>query len=39
MPPFDVVIGNAANVRLKYNDAPVDLRPYFKVDVARLTLE
>jgi cytoskeleton protein RodZ len=38
-PPFEVVIGNAANVRLKYNDAPVDLRPYFKVDVARLTLE
>ena len=24
---------------LTYNDAPVDLRPYFKVDVARLTLE
>jgi cytoskeleton protein RodZ len=39
VPPFDVVIGNAASVRLKYNDAPVDLRPYFKVDVARLTLE
>ena len=39
MPPFEVVIGNAANVRLKYNDATVDLRPYFKVDVARLTLE
>jgi cytoskeleton protein RodZ len=38
-PPFEVVIGNAANVRLKYKDAPVDLRPYFKVDVARLTLE
>ncbi len=38
-PPFDLVIGNAANVRLKYGDAPVDLRPYFKVDVARLTLE
>ncbi len=38
-PPFDVVIGNAAKVRLKYNDAPVDLRPYFKVDVARLKLE
>jgi hypothetical protein len=34
-----VVIGNAVNVRLKYNDAPVDLRPHFKVDVARLTLE
>lgn len=39
VPPFDVVIGNAAHVRLKYNDAPVDLRPHFKVDVARLTLE
>ena len=39
VPPFDVVIGNAASVKLKYNDEPVDLRPYFKVDVARLTLE
>ena len=39
VPPFDVVIGNAAKVRLTYDDAPVDLRPYFKVDVARLTLE
>ena len=39
VPPFQVVIGNAAHVRLKYKDAPVDLRPYFKVDVARLTLE
>ncbi len=38
-PPFDVVIGNAAKVRLKYDDALVDLRPYFKVDVARLKLE
>jgi len=39
VPPFDIVIGNAANVRLKYNDTPIDLRPYFKVDVARLALE
>jgi len=39
VPPFDLVIGNAASVRLKYNDTPVDLRPYFKVDVARLALE
>lgn len=39
VPPFEVVIGNAANVRLKYNDAPFDLRPHFKVDVARVTLE
>ncbi|MBE0614911.1 MAG: helix-turn-helix domain-containing protein [Burkholderiales bacterium] len=39
VPPFEVVIGNAANVRMKYNDEAVDLKPYFKVDVARLTLE
>jgi cytoskeleton protein RodZ len=39
VPPFELVIGNAANVRLTYNDAPVDLRPHFKIDVARLTLE
>jgi cytoskeleton protein RodZ len=39
VPPFELVIGNAANVRLKYNDKPVDLKPYFKVDVARLALE
>jgi cytoskeleton protein RodZ len=39
VPPFDLVIGNAAKVRLKYNDTPVDLRPYFKVDVARLALD
>jgi cytoskeleton protein RodZ len=38
-PPFDVVIGNAAKVRMKYNDAALDLRPFFKVDVARLKLE
>lgn len=38
-PPFEVIIGNAAKVRLKYNDVPVDLRPYFKVNVARLKLE
>jgi cytoskeleton protein RodZ len=38
-PPFELVIGNAARVRLKYNDVAVDLRPYFKVDVARMTLE
>ena len=39
VPPFELVIGNAARVRLKYNDVAVDLRPYFKVDVARMTLE
>ena len=39
VPPFEVVIGNAAKVRLKYDGEPVDLRPHFKIDVARLTLE
>jgi cytoskeleton protein RodZ len=38
-PPFHVVIGNAASVRLTYDGAPVDLRSHFKFDVARLTLE
>lgn len=38
-PPFDIVIGNASSVRLQYNGQPVDLRPHFKVDVARLKLE
>jgi cytoskeleton protein RodZ len=38
-PPFDVVIGNAASVRMAYEGTAVDLRPYFKVDVARLKLE
>lgn len=38
-PPFSVIIGNAASVRLRYNDVPVDLRPHVKVEVARLTLE
>ena len=38
-PPFYLVIGNAAHVRLTYNDKPVDLAPHIKVDVARLTIE
>lgn len=38
-PPFLLVAGNAAGVRLTYNDKPVDLQPYTKVDVARITLE
>jgi cytoskeleton protein RodZ len=38
-PPFTLVIGNAAHVRLTYNDKPVDLAPHIKVDVARLTIE
>ena len=37
--PLTLVIGNAANVKLTYNDKPVDLRPYIQIEVARLTLE
>jgi cytoskeleton protein RodZ len=37
-PPFSLVIGNAAAVRVVYNDRPVDLVPYVKVEVARFTL-
>jgi len=39
LPPFEIVIGNAQHVQLTYNDRPVDLKPYVKVDVARFTLE
>lgn len=37
-PPFTLVIGNAQHVRVTYDDKPVDLSPYVKVEVARLTL-
>lgn len=37
--PFSLVIGNAGGVRLRYNDADVDLKPHTRTDVARLTLE
>lgn len=38
-PPLSLVIGNAAGVRLWYQEREVDLAPYTRVDVARLTLE
>lgn len=38
-PPFSIVIGNASGVQLGYHDKPVDLAPYTKANVARLTLE
>lgn len=38
-PPISLVIGNAAYVHLTFDDKPVDLKPYVKVEVARLTLE
>jgi cytoskeleton protein RodZ len=37
--PLSLVIGNAANVRLTYNDKAVDLKPYIQIEVARLTLQ
>lgn len=36
--PLSLVIGNAASVRLSFNDKPVDLKPYIQIEVARLTL-
>ena len=39
-PPFDLVIGNAPHVRLRYDDRDIDLAPHVKAaDVARLKLE
>lgn len=39
MPPFALVIGNAAHVTLQYKGKSVDLSKRSKDDVARLTLE
>jgi len=38
-PPFTLVIGNAQHVHVTYNDRAVDLQPFTKVQVARLTLK
>lgn len=38
-PPFQMVIGNAQTVKLRYEDRAVDLLPYIRADVARLTLD
>lgn len=38
-PPFDVVIGNAAQARMTYNGRPIDLKPFIDATVARFTLE
>jgi cytoskeleton protein RodZ len=37
-PPYTVVIGNASNVRITYDDKPIDLAPHTRQDVARLTI-
>ena len=38
-PPFDILIGNAAQARMTYNGRPIDLKPFVSVTVARFTLE
>ncbi len=37
-PPFDILIGNAADVRLTYKGSPVDLVPHTRQNVARFRL-
>jgi cytoskeleton protein RodZ len=37
-PPFDLVIGNATEVTVAFNGEPVDLTPFIKSGVARLSL-
>jgi cytoskeleton protein RodZ len=37
--PFQVWIGKASNVRVFFGDRPIDLQPYTRAEVARLTVE
>ncbi len=37
-PPLEIVIGNAADVSVRYKGQPVDLAPYTRRNVARFTL-
>ncbi len=39
MPPYTLVVGNAAHVSLQYNGRSVDLKPFIGEKVARLNLE
>jgi cytoskeleton protein RodZ len=38
-PPYEVVVGNAAKASLVYGDRVIDLAPYTRAEVARLTVE
>ena len=38
-PPFSVIVGNAPEVKVFYNDREFDLEPHTKVAVARFTVE
>ncbi|HEX2332836.1 MAG TPA: helix-turn-helix domain-containing protein [Burkholderiales bacterium] len=37
-PPYSLVIGNASQVSVTYDDKPIDLAPHTRQDVARLTI-
>jgi len=37
-PPYSLVIGNASQVSVTYDDKPIDLAPHTRQDVARFTL-
>ena len=39
LPPYKLVVGNAAHVSLQYNNRAIDLKPFIGEKVARLTLE
>lgn len=39
IPPLQLVVGAASGVKVEWNDQPVNIVPYTKVDVARFTLE
>ena len=39
VPPFTLVVGNAAKVQVTYKNKPVDITPYIDVTVARFTLD
>lgn len=38
-PPYALVVGNAAQVKLRYKDKPVELSPFIKISVARFSLQ
>lgn len=37
-PPLSIHLGNARGVSLRYNGTPVDIKPYTRQEIARLTL-
>jgi cytoskeleton protein RodZ len=39
IPPLQLVVGAASGVKVEWNDQPVNIVPFTKVDVARFTLE